>query len=1382
MKFTNGLFLDSSNTNQPSGTWKHLMNGTFDRDLGVITDEDGFRKFGKNLPNYSCIGTIAIDNNIIAFFTNSVTTHEIGIINENGYYDRIILATSFNFDEKYPIKCKLIKNYKGERLIIFIDDHNIPRIINIDDIPYTLGSSREYVLTELNKFNLFPDYTEAKITTCSIGKGGSLLSGTYYVITQYENTSTNIKTAWSKQSCPFYISADGTEDIFGSESGLTSSRKLKFTVSSIDTRFDILNLGIVYEINGVTYAKQHSNFSITSTSKTCNISSNSGIDLTLDEILVNSTNYIRVGDIEVTDSELLGANVIEEEDLNFQRYANLIEINYVATYETIKAIRNNCTEPQEIGNDKGFRSGEVYAFYASLVLKKGGESRLFHITGRPPIAGETSTSSLTASEDLPSGTKVFQVENTTDAVGALTNMGYWENEDEVYPSTDDFDSSSITNPSTASAGIDLQGVNVRHHRFPDQRSLQAGSGSPTRFGVNQFCKLGIVASNIIIPTHIADKIVGVKIYYAKRDTENMTCLGQSLFQFEHVSGGSGIGSADGDFLINGIGNFRDAATLPQGMRPAEGAISFNDFALTKNLPKINPIYIVNLIKLIKTDIFNVGISSSLSGERVSKSGTRIDVYLNYTLKAGESGIGTYIDTESYAVADADYLRKVNSYDYIPHNTILPLYNNLGGESHLSIRYNVTSPKLTIWTNSSGLSSNGIESTDPSPDTFIEQVYLTDLKQILNNVYYLITLDRDVICTSNNSTGSYLTVSSSGTKTTGTLYNGDTFLDFYTSKRHSITATLTVPTYDPDDPSASDGAGAFGIKIFLHESIQNTRFRYEDLELNNTFYPKSSNAFQTVYKDVSLFYSSDFNQLNDNNALVVYNPNNEVVNNHPFRIIRSNAFNRDGKLDINFPPLQYYEISKKREEITGINYYNDKLTIRCKNGTFITRPKQKIITDAGDATLGSNDLFDIEPRELLSTDNGYIKSKSKFDTILIEHGLILLDSVEGKLFLLTDQVMELTSRESGIQNYFNDIFYNDINSELVITFGSANLVQTYDASNRIKVSLSITTYGISSLDFKVGDYLWLAVEQTFCKILKVYSSIDYSIPTSYVTLETDFVDASPVNQIVSYYRSHSSIYYDSGVTFGWNKKENTLFLTIKQRDTLPLIYKDRYVGHYYNSANFTSNLNVGDVVKYGSSYRVWDGVAVGSAISLIDDDITLSFNFEIKKWISFHGYIPDLYCYIKDDILSLKDNLLYKHNQLNRKGQYYSDVRENFELSVVFNNGNAISKKYYGLNWIANFIDSSKVLQDTITFETIQCSNEYDDLTEIALVPFVNLASIGNTRNIKGTWSYNALKNTGNKLLTDKYLLVKFTDSQSYSLYLYEISTQFRLLDKSQNEN
>jgi len=223
---------------------------------------------------------------------------------------------------------------------------------------------------------------------------------------------------------------------------------------------------------------------------------------------------------------------------------------------------------------KGFRRSEVYAFYISFVLKDGTETYAYHIPGRKAESIEWNTSGGSVLEtskldNLTEGfnqgvldtaeiqslfpdAKLYQVTDTSLIDVNNDRCGYWENENETYPNTPDFDLYSVdTSGEAISLNASLANTKVRHHKMPSNKqssysyvkasgdtstcspeiSSQTGMSNTQMQSLELYESvniLGIKLSNIKIPEFILNQIQGYKIYYAKREQNNKTVIGQSI--------------------------------------------------------------------------------------------------------------------------------------------------------------------------------------------------------------------------------------------------------------------------------------------------------------------------------------------------------------------------------------------------------------------------------------------------------------------------------------------------------------------------------------------------------------------------------------------------------------------------------------------------------------------------------------------------------------------------------------------------------------------------------------------------------------------------------------------------------------------------------------
>ena len=223
-------------------------------------------------------------------------------------------------------------------------------------------------------------------------------------------------------------------------------------------------------------------------------------------------------------------------------------------------------------NYRGYRRSEVYAFYISFVLKDGSETYAYHIPGREaetirggtvyendPLTDTTANAldsilggfDVGEFQDLYPDARLHEITDTQYMINPnSTEMSYWENQDERYPTDDEFTVWSVNTDGDPVEVNSIQNKKVRHHKMPPNKNLnfsfidelddETAQTSPNLFGenedsyngaglvLNESIKiLGVEFSNIPIPKFIKDQVQGFKIYYAKRTQQEKTVIGQS---------------------------------------------------------------------------------------------------------------------------------------------------------------------------------------------------------------------------------------------------------------------------------------------------------------------------------------------------------------------------------------------------------------------------------------------------------------------------------------------------------------------------------------------------------------------------------------------------------------------------------------------------------------------------------------------------------------------------------------------------------------------------------------------------------------------------------------------------------------------------------------
>ena len=395
------------------------------------------------------------------------------------------------------------------------------------------------------------------------------------------------------------------------------------------------------------------------------------IPSTVDKVVIDKVKFLTAKSITQLDNKLYAANLTARKDLGFQRFANGIQLKAVVEtiskfdpryYDifnlnegytklfnpdgdqvgsifpyinlSIKPVQENTSKGyRDVENllfkKKTYRRGEVYSFYISFILKDGGETFAYHIPGRnfKAIGGSITENSLMSEVGegsvgtIPINTgeivssnpnsKVYQYLDTS-YIGTTTNTtGYWQNENEYYPNTDDFDVWATDNSGIPIQTGSLRGLNVRHHKMPsnhnatfsylkqdtDFSSPNIDTNTDNNGGVKfeeEVRILGIQLEGITIPRFILEQVQGYKVYYAKRTQGNKTIIGQSgLHSSEaYLAGNLSLTRNDGKagpffnlWYLSGVtsisGLFQKEADWTDKVYLSQSVLKFHDFNLLR---------------------------------------------------------------------------------------------------------------------------------------------------------------------------------------------------------------------------------------------------------------------------------------------------------------------------------------------------------------------------------------------------------------------------------------------------------------------------------------------------------------------------------------------------------------------------------------------------------------------------------------------------------------------------------------------------------------------------------------------------------------------------------------------------------------------------------
>jgi hypothetical protein len=1044
---TNKLYLNGNHTVNPSGSIAKARNVRFNDDFEFIKNEEGLKKL-YSFPADIC-GIIPTDRELIVFCTNN---------NGDDYIYRVAdgmailsLKGNLQFSTARPIKGEYQYNNKGELIVVFNDgnfvDSNSIRVFNFDSPYIQLNPDKTFInANDINLLKLNPDYILPDITANSI-RGGSLPKGVYHVVFSYY-VGKDDRLNWSVPSKPIYIEktlrrnmtftatdTGGTRktqhvnfyDFYQDSSEEFTDKGIYVELNNLDIRFTRYKLAIVYRTDTTTKVFDIGDFA--SDYKVHNITSLPNLELSLDEVSIPYVNYDKAADITISNSRLTVLGTKSNGLLNYQKFANNIKVTYDVTDNIGLITSFSSLIPDQYGTRLVVKTpilDEVYALNIGLVGKDGTVKGVFHIPGRAPeligddryenshlIGNEASTYNKQNGrniDDVIPMSYYYQLHNTAAiATDQNRRLGYWENRDEYYPNIDDFEVWDVDSAGDSTKVGDLRGLRVRHHKMPDFSKIYTAANLNTPVSKS----ITLTFTNIKFPKDILSDIQGYFITYSNRDSSNSTVLGHGPIlrnnfwkPYSDVLGTDGLARMLFGLIPNP--NFTNAA------------VRFNDFALLSYKPSISSPYLKGLFTTNPTD------------QGTPSYGTDTTVIKGF-------------NTE---------IRNVLSYKYVPRNNSATEPDNTGREEalllHVPTLFNDTTNNLVC-----------------------------SLKSNLANVFMPFNKQR-------------VSIASNMQKVTSNIYayevanikDFDGFISFYYNVLYRGDQSLKIDE-DGDPPiiiredGDEDKSSATVVNAFkcLNISTANTDMKSISLEKADVKYIDDRTFVSNIFgkKDYTHEYKSTFVVDPSEDSNIVYNKmygftnsivpyftydfNNIFIDTHPYRIARS-AIQSKESLVLNwrfFSALEYYEMPKHRGIGVSIEGQGNLLLIHMEHSLFVAKYKDKISIAEGEAYIGTSDIFDRIPDEILSTKRGTAGIQSRFGSCIGDFGYMFADTYDKNVYSYGDNSFGVISDEISralLKKYMNPSTGNPLIGKDVI-FG-------IDHSNKraIITSLGDTSFSIS----------------------------------------------------------------------------------------------------------------------------------------------------------------------------------------------------------------------------------------------------------------------------------------------------------------------------------
>lgn len=980
MKPQKGMWTDGSPKQNPESTTRVNKNVVLKDSYGAISNERGFSIYSESFGNNKTpIGQLVLDDeNFIVFSIKDDGTDEIGYVNFNGDYHTVINA-DLGFSKNSPIHGEYQINYKGERIITWVQKDQSPKILNIDSIPNPLT---------LEKIELFNKAQSPIVSSELLEGGGSIETGAYYPIIQLVRDDFSTSN-WFRSYLPVFITDEssylGYDNLDGAKSGVLTSKSIKLDISNIDTSYTYIRIGFIQQKEGVKIGYLYKEVAISNSNMTINITNSTNLEsIDLAEIVIDKAIYKNAKLITQDSNMLYLGDTVKYREPNYQSYVNNLVLKWCSEKVTIfeEAVCQNTTTTTRRRNGawgnttyslnngykyhafnnkkRHFQHGEVYAFYVRFEWSWG-KSRWYVLNGRLGNSSDKqliSVSSVNCSQDV---WKKYQIYDTCQTISktansAIGHFGFWENENETYPTQGGFPTG-----------------NVRHFKFPSLNYMRNYVYDDTSYGTSTLDILGVVLENLNLDNILdceGNKATAFEIGYAKRNGINNTIFGQS------------------PVIQDGANLTEELYKITPGVAPRGSATRVHPFEMLYS--KIS-----NSIQYYREEYALKSTEINQYSETTSRKGYAV---IDYIVKKITSPVSTKIPNNIYSV----------NIEYIPNNVLTDDVDNLYQEEFVRLigaNYNYLNTGDKLYD----------ISISPNPPYAFEKTILLSLISLKKNLYDSFN-NQEIV-----SMGIYKTVPNK-------IWGGDTYIcDYSYNTLGAISHEDTTDITQVDKNHKNNGRRV--ARRVLVESVYNINLRYVNSSVDGytQYYPKSGfNYLNTLERDksVNLFslgYNTDYNALLDIDYANIWNGVDVTNYENPFMIIRSQEFNKSVKINNwrDFKQNDYYEMPKNRGRLVNLEAGRDYLYIHMEKSLFRTKSRNvtQRTSDEQDSLIyiGVGDIFQYEPFPVIHSELGELGTQHKFACLLTKYGYLFPDAEKGKWFLVNDQIKEISS--NGEFNFF-----------------------------------------------------------------------------------------------------------------------------------------------------------------------------------------------------------------------------------------------------------------------------------------------------------------------------------------------------------------------------
>jgi hypothetical protein len=1386
---------------------------------------------------------------------SNVLYSEIGIITDTTYKVVLrdkAAAASLGFTTEHQIKAESKVNFNGDYIVYWVDGFNPDRWLNITnpqvDIEFVVFSG-EFIPSISNAaqlglmFGFTPTKGEYIDQTATAITGGSLTAAVYYIVCTYGDKYKNFtQTLYVSSPIPVTDSQiPFNNEYIGSAAGTITDKAITISIaaSRLNLEYDYIRVQVIRKQNQVVTAWLFGEFLFGTSDFKCTIDDLTN-EIDVDSVLINLANYKSSLTITQLDDVLYKANLKSKPEFDFQPYVNNIKVNYIQKLVDLSSTNagENYRDPNLCFYSKGFMYDEVYALYASFIIDEDGfeyETNAYHIAGRKAAQVDLGGTFL-CPENLNLSTivgdplndwvsddyyklgadnnpinqmigvngqaKIFHVINTADKnsgniLAPVTNMGYWENKDESYSIENKW---LVYNAAGTQIG-NFKQEKVRHHKFPEPTTIpysdppistQANFIHPSDTNYNIVNILGIELSNIVIPTQYIGKIRKIKMYYAKRDYNNRTILGQSLVETLNGLHNPGTTTDTKNKIFNSVGNMLFKAMPSAGAGnphltglypltyelngtngtaetptfrwynnnvlddggpadPFHGYLKMKPFdMMQQSLTPSTGSYIKNLYR----------VRSGYDGQRfgstdLSTSANSISVGFIFDPTGKHTLInfpgpifeGINKNIVSGVSPYANMYRKIENAEYVDMNT-----PSSGNSSFTSSPYNFGmlpfnyNGEKAIWVETNTRLYPVDITTDGNLSVIDGDIAVIDF---LSNTTFDSSLSGATAFYEPSYCSPYISnicafklnifesfdnqiLCEMGVLDINSadfkFYGGDTFINVYGERE-----TLNLSPWTPG--GSNTNALITGIHNYICQTTSNVNYRYKGDNNWETFYPTVgfTEMSSLPFNNPEWYgYNPDYSSNNDLlQPVIASNQKSQFQDAFPNRVIRSATDNPEIMNDnyLIYEAGNYRDVGKSKGVIENIVNQNNKLLIKTRNALFYTLGREVINTQNAESYVGAGDIFAVKPKESVSSDS-YGGGIGRFSDVVTQYGYMYADATNGIVYVAAP------SQGDSI---------NEISNEGLQIFFRTELKFKLPEQLYNKYFSILPAFSGASVSYVIDFYVTFNGEIWKSNTAIANSSLAYPGQSSSWD-KVDFYTLIDNTSDIQGIGIHATFDYKYRRYILAKKDYNFVNFPTEWLANIPAATPTNYGKIvYYNGILYTLAAS-GTTLPRGNF-----GVKVNFATYFEDKSFTIAYYPESKAWVSLYSYFPSFIFNTIDKVYSSKDTKVFKHNSNIQNNFYYDNtITESFIEPIL--NSPAGVKKFSSVSFYTDvFVKTitTKALQYLDTFTSYFVRNTWQMSKETIIN---NTTTSRNAERVFNTNDFRDFtRNNADPLMDTKYI-------------------------------